>query len=63
MNKDTVNNFIKTTELYLKLTEQRRSQINFDEFLPLIYFENKVTNTTNKLVSGNSSVQTNSVIM
>jgi hypothetical protein len=40
MSKLTIDKFIKSSELYLRLTEKDRSALNIDEIDRLIYSEN-----------------------
>ncbi len=41
MSNRTINRFINTSELYLRLTEKDRSALNIDEIDRLIYSENR----------------------
>ena len=40
MSNRTINRFINTSELYLRLTEKDRSALNIDEIDRLIYSDN-----------------------
>ncbi len=44
MNTDSKTNFMKTSELYLKITEQQRNALTNQEILSLIFSENRIHN-------------------
>ena len=46
MNTEIVRRFIRTTELYLRLTEQQRSANNIDEITGLLFLENNICDKT-----------------
>ena len=55
MNQNTVIKFIKTSELYLRITEQQRSAFNIEEIMPLMFSENSATDNRIEYRNNNSS--------
>jgi hypothetical protein len=39
MNQKNVIRFIRTSELYLRITEQKRSATNIDEIVPMLFYQ------------------------
>ncbi len=59
MTKNNVVNFLKISELYLRITELKRSAVNMEEIVPLMFSDEENCSETFNLVTASLPLQIN----